>query len=398
MKNKKIIALIASFIINLCVGSIYAWSVFAGPLMEEYGWSASATALTFTIANGVGPITMIVAGKLQDKYGPKWVVFAGSFLFGGGMFASGFVSSVHMMYATYGLCMGFGLGTIYSCTIANTVKLFPEKKGLIAGAATCVYGLATVVAAPLAQYLISIYGVSAAFKTLGIAYFIIVAVCSQFLIKADLGELEDGGADDSKEMNWNQMLATPKFYVLLVMLLFGATSGLMIVSQASTIAQELVQVTPAVAAAGVSIIAIANAAGRIIWGKISDKAGRYRVLFVMFILLIIAMSMLTRVNAGQWGMFLALVMVVGFCFGGFMGIFPALTAESFGIRNNGVNYGFMFIGFAVGGYVGPKLATALKITDMGMYSMAFVIAAVMAAAGAVIAIILQRKEKTSEIN
>lgn len=398
MKNKKIIALIASFIINLCVGSIYAWSVFAGPLMEEYGWSASATALTFTIANGVGPITMIVAGKLQDKYGPKWVVFAGSFLFGGGMFASGFVSSVHMMYATYGLCMGFGLGTIYSCTIANTVKLFPEKKGLIAGAATCVYGLATVVAAPLAQYLISIYGVSAAFKTLGIAYFIIVAVCSQFLIKADLGELEDGGADDSKEMNWNQMLATPKFYVLLVMLLFGATSGLMIVSQASTIAQELVQVTPAVAAAGVSIIAIANAAGRIIWGKISDKAGRYRVLFVMFILLIIAMSMLTRVNAGQWGMFLALVMVVGFCFGGFMGIFPALTAESFGIRNNGVNYGFMFIGFAVGGYVGPKLATALKITDMGMYSMAFVIAAVMAAAGAVIAIILQRKEKASEIN
>lgn len=393
MRNKKVIALIASFIINLCVGSIYAWSVFAGPLIEKYGWSPAATALTFTIANGVGPVTMILAGKLQDKYGPRWVVFAGSFLFGGGMFASGFVNSVSMMYVTYGLCMGFGLGTIYSCTIANTVKLFPEKKGLIAGAATCVYGLATVVAAPLAQYLIAGYGISIAFKTLGIAYFIIVAVCSQFLVKADLGEITDVDAGGTIEMNWNQMLATPRFYILLLMLLFGATSGLMIVSQASTIAQELVQVTPAAAAAGVSIIAVANAAGRIIWGKISDKAGRYNVLVVMFILLIVAMLLLTRVGTGQWAMFLTLVMIVGFCFGGFMGIFPALTAETFGIRHNGVNYGFMFIGFAVGGYVGPKMLTALKVTNLGIYSMAFVIAAIMAAAGAIIAAILYRKEK-----
>lgn len=393
MNNRKFIALIASFIINLCIGSIYAWSVFAGPLVETYGWSSSATALTFTIANGVGPITMILAGKLQDKYGPKWVVFAGSFLFGGGMLASGFVTSVHMMYITYGLCMGFGLGTIYSCTIANTVKLFPEKKGLIAGASTCVYGLATVVAAPSAQYIISMYGVSSAFKILGIAYFCIIAVCSQLLVKAEIEENADENAGGSVEMNWNQMLATPKFYVLLFMLLCGATSGLMIVSQASSIAQELIQVTPAVAATGVSVIAVANAAGRILWGKVSDKAGRYNVLVLMFVLLIAAMLMLTRVGTGQWITFLTLVSIVGVCFGGFMGIFPALTAETFGIHHNGVNYGFMFIGFAAGGYVGPKLLTGLKDTDMGLYSMAFVIAAAMAVAGAIIAAVLYVKER-----
>lgn len=395
MKNKKIRALIASLIINLCVGSIYAWSVFAGPLSETFGWSPSATALTFTIANGVGPITMILAGKLQDKYGPRWIVFAGAFLFGGGMFASGFVETVSMMYVTYGLCMGFGLGTIYSCTIANTVKLFPKKKGLIAGAATCIYGLATVVAAPLAQFFIETYGVNEAFKILGAVYFIIVAVASQFLIKAELDDSQEIIIDESKEKNWHQMLATPVFYVMLIMLLFGATSGLMIVSQASIIAQELVQVTAGTAAVGVSIIAIANAAGRIVWGRISDRTGRYGTLTVMFILLAAAMFLLTTVKAGQWNMFLTLVVVAGFCFGGFMGIFPALTAEQFGIRNNGVNYGFMFIGFAVGGYVGPKLATALKVTDMGLYSMAFVIAAVMAAAGIVISLILYKMERSS---
>lgn len=395
MKNKKIRALIASLIINLCVGSIYAWSVFAGSLSETFGWSPSATALTFTIANGVGPITMILAGKLQDKYGPRWIVFAGAFLFGGGMFASGFVETVSMMYVTYGLCMGFGLGTIYSCTIANTVKLFPKKKGLIAGAATCIYGLATVVAAPLAQFFIETYGVNEAFKILGAVYFIIVAVASQFLIKAELDDSQEIIIDESKEKNWHQMLATPVFYVMLIMLLFGATSGLMIVSQASIIAQELVQVTAGTAAVGVSIIAIANAAGRIVWGRISDRTGRYGTLTVMFILLAAAMFLLTTVKAGQWNMFLTLVVVAGFCFGGFMGIFPALTAEQFGIRNNGVNYGFMFIGFAVGGYVGPKLATALKVTDMGLYSMAFVIAAVMAAAGIVISLILYKMERSS---
>lgn len=395
MRNKKIRALTASLIINLCVGSIYAWSVFAGPLTETYGWSPESTALTFTIANAVGPVTMIIAGKLQDKYGPRWIVFAGAFLFGGGMFASGYAQTVGMMYITYGLLMGFGLGTIYSCIIANTVKLFPDKKGLIAGVLTSLYGLATVVAAPVAQALIESHDVSFAFKALGAAYFIIVALASQFLIKADVEVSAAGMIDESKELNWNQMLRTPKFYVLLVMLLFGATSGLMIVGQASVIAQELVQVTAATAAVGVSIIAIANAGGRIVWGKVSDILGRYRTLMVMFVLLTIGMASLTMVGEGQWYLFLVLVMLAAFCFGGFMGIFPAVTAENFGIRNNGVNYGFMFIGFAVGGYIGPKLATALKITDMGMYSMAFVIAAVMAAAGIVIAAVLNKKEKAS---
>lgn len=396
MKSKKIQALIASLIINLCVGSIYAWSVFAGPLAQTFGWSASETALTFTIANGVGPITMIIGGKLQDQYGPRWVVFAGAFLFGGGMFASGFAESVSWLYVTYGLCMGFGLGTIYSCTIANTVKLFPTKKGLISGAATCVYGLATVVAAPLAQKLIVIYGVSEAFKILGIVYFVVVAVCSQFLIKADIEASDEVILNEAREKDWKQMLASPMFYVLMVMLLFGATSGLMIIGQASIMAQELIQVSAAAAAMGVSIIAVANALGRIVWGKISDRAGRYQVLTVMFGMITLAMAAMTRVGEGQWIIFILLMMAIAFCFGGFMGIFPALTAETFGIRNNGVNYGFMFIGFALGGYIGPKLATALKVTELGMYSMAFVIAALMAAAGILISGMLCRYDKRAD--
>lgn len=391
MRNKKTRALVASLIINLCVGSIYAWSVFAGPLSQTFGWSASATALTFTIANAVGPITMIIGGRLQDIYGPKWVVFAGAFLFGGGMFASGFVESVSMMYVTYGLCMGFGLGTIYTCTIANTVKLFPERKGLISGATTCVYGLATVVAAPLAQKLIVLYGVSVAFKILGVAYFAVVAICSQFLIKAEVGEPDEGAGSEDK--TWKQMLAQPQFYVLLIMLMFGATSGLMIIGQASIMAQEIVKVSAATATAGVGIIAVANALGRVVLGRISDKTGRYPALIGMFAVLAASMMALTRVGEGQWIMFLALVMAAGFCFGGFMGIFPALTAEKFGIRNNGVNYGFMFIGFAAGGYIGPKLATALKMTPLGLYSMAFLIAAVMAAAGIVVAVVLSLRER-----
>lgn len=423
MKAKKNRALAASLMINLCIGSIYAWSVFAGPLSSANGWSPEGTALTFTIANAVGPITMIAGGKLQDKYGPRWVIFAGALLFGMGMIASGFAHELYMIYITYGLMVGLGLGTIYSCTIANTVKLFPEKKGLIAGVTTCVYGLSTVIVAPLAQWLISQYGVSKTFVILGVAFIVIVSVCSKFVIKAEIPDVEipdaakeaedltgtnqaktsagagvvngPAGAGKSNDLTWKQMLRKPIFYILLIVLSFGATSGLMIISQASAMAQEIVKVTPQTAAIGVSVIAISNALGRIIWGRISDGAGRYRSLAMMFCVLAISMLLLTGVSEGQWAGFLLLTMLIAFCFGGFMGVYPAVTAESFGIRNNGVNYGFMFIGFALGGFMGPRFATMFRVSGMGLYGKAFLIAAAMAVAGIMIMAVLLIRERAA---
>ena len=407
LKKKRWIILIASVLINMCIGSGYAWSVYAGPLIEKFGWTAAATALTFTIANAISPVTMITGGKIQDSFGPKWVIFAGGILFGGGIFLSGLSDSLGWLYFSYGIIAGFGMGLVYSCTIANTVKFFPDKRGLVAGIATAGYGSGPILFAPVAQSIIASNGVLFAFKTLGIVYLAVIVIGSFFIKRAPEGYKPEGweppkitatSAVTGIDKPWNKMLGDPMFYLLLLMLTIGATAGLMIISQASPIAQETVGVTPEQAAWAVSAVAIANMSGRVCWGWISDKIGRYNALPIMYLILGCMMLFLATVDVDQFTKFVISVMLIGFCFGGFMGVFPALTADNFGAKNNGVNYGFMFIGFALGGYIGPVLAASIKTSNNGDYSMAFYISAAMCVAGIVITFIVRALRKRQANN
>lgn len=404
LKKKRWFVLAASLLINLCIGSGYAWSVYAGPLSKTFGWTAAATALTFTIANAISPVCMITGGKIQDMFGPKWVIFAGGILFGGGIILSGFTTSLTWIYLSYGILTGLGMGLVYSCTIANTVKFFPDKRGLVAGLATGGYGFGPVLLAPISQNLITAYGVLNTFKILGAVYLVVLLVGSQFIKTAPAGYRPEGweppaitatSAITGRDKTWSQMLADPLFYILLLMLTIGATSGLMIISQASPIAQEIVGVDAEKAALAVSLVAIANMTGRITWGAVSDKIGRYNALPIMYLILALAMFALTTVAEGQFTMFLVFTMLVGFCFGGFMGVFPALTADCFGAKNNGVNYGFMFSGFALGGYIGPIMAATIKSGNNGDYAKAFVIAAAMSAVGIIFTYIVRKINKST---
>ncbi|TEB14785.1 putative MFS-type transporter YhjX [Pelotomaculum sp. FP] len=399
LKTKRWLILIASVVINLCIGSGYAWSVFAKPVIAALGCTAAAAALAFTISNGVGPITMITGGRIQDKIGPKWVIFFGAFMFGGGVLLAGFSTSVSWLYMSYGVIMGLGMGIIYSCTVANTVKFFPDKRGLVAGLATAGYGCGSIIVPPIANSMIASMGILNTFKTLGIAYIVIIAVFSFFIQKAPDNYKPEGwnppaptatSTVSGVDKNWNQMLSDPMFYVLFVMLTAGAFSGLMIISQASPIIQEVTKVTPAAAAVGVSLLAMANTFGRIFWGAVSDKIGRYPALIIMYI--IAGAATLSLSSIASYGTFVAAIMFVGFCFGGTMGIFPALTADMFGPKNNGVNYGIMFCGFALAGYLGPILAASIKASN-GNYTMAFMIAASMSIIGVVLTLIVQNKNK-----
>ncbi|MEG0919382.1 MAG: OFA family MFS transporter [Anaerovoracaceae bacterium] len=400
LKKRRWFVLGASLIINLCIGSGYAWSVFAGPLVEEFGWTAAATALTFTIANGISPVTMITGGKIQDRFGPKWVILVGGVMFGLGIFLSGLSTSLGWLYFSYGIVAGFGMGLVYSCTIANTVKFFPDKRGLVAGLATAGYGAGAVVFAPIAQKIIAANGVLDTFKVLGILFGVIIIIGSFFIKPAPAGYKPEGweppapsggGAVISVDKNWKEMLTTPIFYVLLVILTIGATAGLMIISQASPIAQIVVKTTPATAAVVVSAVGIANMLGRVVWGFVSDKIGRYKTLPIVYVILAASMFLLTTVGENQLIIFTLCVMLVGACFGGFMGIFPALTADSFGAKNNGMNYGFMFAGFAIGGYIGPRLAASMSAG--GVYTTAFLISGVMCVIGIFLVFVANKMRK-----
>lgn len=143
LDKRRWIILTASCLINLCIGSLYAWSVFASPLAEKLnetaGYSGTAAltaanlAIVFTVANSVGPVTMISGGWINDKLGPRWVVFSGGLLFGLGMITCGFAGNIPFLIVAYGLGCGLGMGLVYGCTISNSVKFFPDKKGINRG-------------------------------------------------------------------------------------------------------------------------------------------------------------------------------------------------------------------------------------------------------------------------
>jgi len=389
-ESKRWLVLIASIAINLCIGSGYAWSVFAGPLNEYFtntlmlvGVTAASVTLAFTISNLLGPVTMITGGRIQDLFGPRWVIFTGSFLFGGGVFLTGFAKSLTWLYLSYGLLMGLGMGLIYSCTIANTVKWFPDKRGLVSGLATAGYGTGSIVVPPIANALINSLGIMGAFRTLGIAYFIIIAVGSFFVAQAPANFKPEGwnppapapgSAVSGVDKDWRQMLQDPVFYVLLMMIMIGAFAGLMIISQARQIAIDLTGVPVATAVAAVSLIALGNTGGRFVWGAISDAIGRYTSLMLMYIISAVSVFALTFTTS--YGLFITASMLIALCFGGIMGIFPALTADMFGPKNNGVNYGIMFTGFAIAATLGPMLAANVKQTTDSYY-LAFIIAAIL---------------------
>lgn len=393
--RKRWLVLIAACIINLCIGSLYAWSVFAAPMAEHLGslsgraMTAADLAIVFTIANSVGPITMISGGKMNEILGTRKVILIGGLMFGAGMIVSGFASGLGLLIIGYGLLTGLGMGAAYGCTISNTVKFFPDKKGLIGGLATASYGLSSVLMPPVANALIRQIGVTRAFRLIGVVFIVIIALCSHFIETCPDGFTPKGYTDTSfqntasgkkqADKNWRQMLASPVFYVMILMMTCGAFSGMMCISQASNMAQSIAGMAPAAAAVIVSVLALFNAAGRVCAGSVSDRIGRIGTLRFALIISVVGLVSL-YLSAGVRFLFVAGIACVGFSFGAFMGVYPGFTVEQFGAKYNGVNYGIMFIGFAFAGFFGPMVMGKI-VNATGGYQTAFLVADVLSVIG-----------------
>lgn len=400
--------LVASCLINLCIGSIYAWSVFSAPLAAKLtelagrALTAADLAIVFTVANAVGPITMISGGFINDRLGPKWVILTGGTMFAAGLILTGLSTSLTGLIVSYGLVLGLGLGMAYGATISNCVKFFPDRKGLVGGIATASYGLSSVLVPPVANALITSVGITRCLVILGVVFLAVIVLCSLLVTRCPAGYAPVGyvapvrsDARGARDKDWRGMLADPVFYIMIFMLMCGAFSGLMITSQASPMAQRMVGMSAALAATAVSVLALFNAAGRIVAGTLSDRFGRVAVLRGAFVLEILGLGLLLLSGPGQTFLFMAAVSVIGICFGALMGIYPGFTADRFGLRNNSVNYGIMFIGFAVAGYFGPTVCGRI-LARTGAYSSAFRVAAVLAICGIILSVVYRLLTRTSK--
>ena len=372
------IVVVGAVMIQLCLGAVYAWSLFNQPLIQLHGWDASGVVLTFSITIATMSVFTIIAGKIQDKIGPRWVATAGGLLLGIGVLLASQATTLTQLYLFYGLIGGAGIGTAYVCPLATCLKWFPDKRGMISGIAVAGFGAGGMLFKPIIVNFLSTVGVTTTFMYLGIIYMIFIVIGAQLLVVPPAGYVPPGwsppetasGGLVSRDFSTREMLSTRQFYMLWVMYLFGCLAGLMVIGLAADIGMNLVGLNAATAANAVVIIALFNATGRIVWGTLSDKLGRITSLMVMYTLAAAAMFLMSAFTM-TYATFLLLCSIIGFCFGGFLALFPSLVADYYGTKNVGTNYGVVFLAYGSAALIGPQLGTAL------VFAQAFLIAAVL---------------------
>ena len=279
------LVVLGSLIMQLSLGAIYTWSLFNQPLVDKFGWDPSATVFTFSVTLVFFALSVIVAGRIQDKIGPRKVAAVGGLLTGLGVVLASFATTPMMLYLTYGVIAGTGIGSAYVTPLATCVKWFPEKRGLINGLVLAALGLGGVIFKPVILHFISTFGVSTAFLYLGLIYGTLIIIGSQFLVIPPAGYAPPGWIPPtpqnsntftagSKDYTITEAMKTPQYLALILLMLIGSVAGLMIISVAADIGITMVGLTLAAAGNAVVTISLFNAAGRLFWGGVSDRLGR----------------------------------------------------------------------------------------------------------------------------
>jgi OFA family oxalate/formate antiporter-like MFS transporter len=385
--NKGWTVVIAGLSINLILGVLYAWSVVARALGTDWHWTKSQATLPFSVATACFAGMMVFAGRCQDKFGPRLVAAAGGVMLGLGLVASGLVHAPVAMALTFGVGAGLGIGLGYSATTPPAIKWFPPaRKGFITGIVVSGVGLAAVYIAPLTHYLLSITTISMTFVWLGVGTLLLVPVLAQLLRNppepaAAAASTAKAALAARRESDWREMLGTGQFYLLWLLMVLSISAGMVIISQVSTIAKE--QANLDWGFVPVATLAIFNTFGRLLAGALSDRIGRTRTMMLAFLLQAVNMLAFSHYNTPALVVFGSAF--TGICYGGIFTLMPAATADFYGIRNLGVNYGLVFTGFGIAGVLGPLLAAEIN-DHYGSYLHAYQISAAMLVAGAVLAV------------
>ena len=372
---------------QVALGAVYAWSVFRVPLSDAYGTGVSAVNTTFSIAILSLGFAAFFGGLWMNKSGPRIVALSAGVLYGAGIFLASFAQpSLWILYLTYGLMAGIGIGLGYIVPVATLIKWFPDKRGFITGIAVAGFGAGALLTAPIAKQLVQGVGLFPTFAILGILYLVMVVGAALFMKNPPEGwtpegwepEEEESGERTGVDYELGGALKTWQWYALWALLFLNVTAGIAIISEADPIAQEVSGVAPATAAWLVSIISVGNAAGRFLWAWLSDAIGRKWVFLVMF-LLQAALFFLLPVVGASFVMLAILSFIIVSCYGGGFGTMPAFNADYFGSKNVGMIYGLMITAWGFAGVLGPQLISIMYDATRSYAGAFYILAGIMLA-------------------
>jgi nitrate/nitrite transporter NarK len=376
--------------INLALGILYAWSLIKGKIGDTFGWDKARLNDPYALCCLVFAFTMILAGRCQDKFGPRVTASLGGILVGAGLFWISTTNDYTAWLLGFGVLVGIGIGFGYSSATPPALKWFPPAKtGLIAGIVVAGFGLAPVYLAPLTDHLMKSGGVPHAMAFFAVLFTVVVVGFAQLLQNPPAGFVATQSAASAKSAapaanNFTplQMLRSPMFYLLWVIYFIGSGAGLMVISSVSVMAKNSMGESAFIA---VAVMALGNAGGRIFAGLLSDKIGRRGTLLLVLLIQAALMFVAIPVTESKETVPLVIVLVatlIGFNYGANLCLFPSFTKDFWGLKNFGMNYGVLFTAWGVGGFVLSRVQQMLTAQHGGSFQISFIAAGILLLVGA----------------
>ena len=400
--------LVAGSIVLLFLGIIYVWSEFVAPVSRYFEWDVGAVKLTSSFMLCCFVLGILASGRLQSKLGGQKLVLLGGLLMACGMLATSLIpqtaASAWPIYITYGIVGGFGVGLAYNTVITCAQKWFPQKRGLATGISVCAFGFSAVIFAPLVKTMIGFNAETKAFEALGpvttfrilAAAFAVVTVALFYFIKLP----DDAGAQPAappellakKQFTTGEVLRTKSFYLIaLSMMCFTASYFILNPSFKDFAANR--GLGDNIGTVIIMMTGIASSLGRLFVPLLADKIGRENATLSIIVATALGTAALC-INNGA--IYIAAVAVIAFCYGGSSGVYPLVTADHFGLKNVGSNYGAVMVGFALSALFFPMILGQINIVDAAgapdtvqTMFVKFIILAALATVAAVLIVLLK---------
>ena len=369
MKTNRYFIATCGVILHLMLGSTYAWSVYRNPIIAETGWDQSAIAFAFSLAIFCLGMSAAFMGQLVEKFGPRLTGSISAFLYALGNILTGLAiakNSIVLLYLGYGIIGGIGLGAGYITPVSTIIKWFPDKRGLATGLAIMGFGFAALLTSPMAQSLIIHSGIINTFYILGVIYFVVMILVSQFIklpTSKDFYILSKDNlpTDITQGVSAKKALKTWDFYMLWMIFFINISCGLGLISVVAPMAQDLAGISASKAAIIVGIMGVFNGFGRLLWASLSDFIGRPLTFLILFIVNILMTIMIMLSHSPI--LFVIAMAILMSCYGAGFSLIPPYLSDIYGAKELAILHGYILTAWAMAALFGPMLlATSYAIT------------------------------------
>lgn len=387
--------LILGVALLLCLGLIYAWSVFRAPLEAEFGWSKAQTSVTFSISMMMFCLGGLASGIITGKKGPRLTLTGCALFLLAGFAAASRISTLPGIYVSYGGLCGFGVGLGYNATISTVMKWFPDKQGLVSGITLMGFGFGGMLLGTLGAGLITALGWRRTFLIFAVAFAAVMMAGALLLRPAEdtfVEAVATGGRkkESVEEIPWRDMLRRRNFWLCFIWAVILSAAGLAIINESTVYAATFVggDLTRAAAIAGV--VSIANGVGRVISGQMFDTVG-YRATMLSISVLYAAstVALIASLRTGSVPVLVIAFLLVGLAYGGIPPTNSAFAAYFFGRKHYALNFSIVNMNLIAASYLGP-------LCGGGSYMGIFIAIAVFAAAGAALTLLVRKPAKDQE--